>query len=505
MGSCASVHSDARAAASPARPEVPAEDTLASAHPSSTAGASTGAPPADPDPAAGPNPVADPGPPADPDQPADAGSEAPEMATEPQPAAAEPGAPLPPNPPSRWALAAAAARFLLLESTPVAVDQRKPAEACGITLAALRELRKRIIASIGPGFTTQQLVDQFIKPTTEAHQCRMADLLPPEHVRPPSYFVSHTWKIAFDFVVQHLEQYAAAQGLPEDTAFWLDVVAVNQHVGAGQEQDLRAFDAAIRNCSATLLVLDAEGTPLTRVWCLRVRRSCYGKNHPLTAMTQAGLSRALVLQRGVGGAPSQHQHPHQQQHQEQQHLLQQQGQQQQPQQREPPPDEARTLAQASLEARERKFGPQHFEVAFSLHALASWHEAAGEPAEAEALYRRAMGIRRVCLEGDHPLVADSAVALARVLLARAEDTGAMEGAVSGSGSSLGAGGVKGKQSAEAGAGVGEKGGVGEGMGWVVEARELLRGAVEALEAGLSPEAPYLAYARWLAAEAAARA
>ncbi|PNG99293.1 Nephrocystin-3, partial [Tetrabaena socialis] len=115
--------------------------------------------------------------------------------------------------------------------------------------------------------------------------------------------------------------------------------------------------------------------------CLRVRRSCYGKNHPLTAMTQAGLSRALVLQRG-----------------------------------------------ASLEARERKFGPQHFEVAFSLHALASWHEAAGEPAEAEALYRRAMGIRRVCLEGDHPLVADSAVALARVLLARAEDTGAMEGA-----------------------------------------------------------------------------
>ncbi|PNH05427.1 Nephrocystin-3 [Tetrabaena socialis] len=271
--------------------------------------------------------------------------------------------------------------------------------------------------------------------------------------------------------------------------------------------------------------------------CLEVRRGLHGESHPATARTQAGLARALILLREMGAAAASSANtttssttaPTSQQQQQQQE---QQGQQQhdcrhdQHQQHQQPerPDEAGMLARAALEAQEREFGPQHPEVALSLHVLAAWHELHGQLAEAEVLRRRALGIQRVCLGAGHPLVASGGVALARVLLAKSEGAGAdVPGAAVRAGSESGGdagadGGCRDPGvSTEAGLaveggwatrtppqGVGGEG-ADEGKGWVAEARELLGAAVEAFEARLVPEALCLLYARDLATVAAARA
>jgi len=56
--------------------------------------------------------------------------------------------------------------------------------------------------------------------------------------------------------------------LPGQVFLWLDIFAVNQHPGAEQADDLRNLKAAIQIASGTLVILDKEGGPLRRVWCL---------------------------------------------------------------------------------------------------------------------------------------------------------------------------------------------------------------------------------------------
>ena len=49
---------------------------------------------------------------------------------------------------------------------------------------------------------------------------------------------------------------------------WIDIVAVNQHPSEQQQDDLANLRTAIHMSKATLVVLDAGGAPLKRVWCL---------------------------------------------------------------------------------------------------------------------------------------------------------------------------------------------------------------------------------------------
>jgi CHAT domain-containing protein/Tfp pilus assembly protein PilF len=68
-------------------------------------------------------------------------------------------------------------------------------------------------------------------------------------------------------------------------------------------------------------------------------------------------------------------------------------------------DEAMPLVERSLEIRERILGPDHRDVAATLHALASTHWNKGEYAKAEPLYQRALTIFERALSPEDPRIA----------------------------------------------------------------------------------------------------
>ena len=76
-----------------------------------------------------------------------------------------------------------------------------------------------------------------------------------------------------------IEDFAREAKLSSDTKFWLDVIAVNQHVDTNRtenETDVEAFEDVLKACSGgTLVVLDRSNlamweryNPFKRIWCL---------------------------------------------------------------------------------------------------------------------------------------------------------------------------------------------------------------------------------------------
>ena len=69
--------------------------------------------------------------------------------------------------------------------------------------------------------------------------------------------------------------------------------------------------------------------------------------------------------------------------------------------------EAEPLLRRAVAAREQALGPEHPDLAISLHKLANVFDNMGRPAEAEPLYRRVVAVREQAFEPDHPLVAEA--------------------------------------------------------------------------------------------------
>ena len=78
----------------------------------------------------------------------------------------------------------------------------------------------------------RDMVSCWVKSVTAARQCRLVDLagfIPEDDVGPPSYFVCHVWANPFMLLLDEVA--AFLQGADEATRVWLDIAAVNQHVG----------------------------------------------------------------------------------------------------------------------------------------------------------------------------------------------------------------------------------------------------------------------------------
>jgi hypothetical protein len=80
-----------------------------------------------------------------------------------------------------------------------------------------------------PGTTTEQLVEQRIRPLTRHHNCRFVDLLTAADVAAPQYFISHRWKMAFSQLVDMLVAFCGANADLARIFVWLDVCAVYQN------------------------------------------------------------------------------------------------------------------------------------------------------------------------------------------------------------------------------------------------------------------------------------
>ncbi|KAK3288247.1 hypothetical protein CYMTET_4266 [Cymbomonas tetramitiformis] len=114
---------------------------------------------------------------------------------------------------------------------------------------------------------THEVVRQLIVPATAQTGQPYTSLLPAETVGLPTIFVSHSWQNPFGLVVATARKYASSYS--HAPFLWLDIFAITQHPGINQMNDLSRLEAAIaRPESTTLLVLDEEGRPLIRCWCI---------------------------------------------------------------------------------------------------------------------------------------------------------------------------------------------------------------------------------------------
>lgn len=89
-------------------------------------------------------------------------------------------------------------------------------------------------------------------------------------------------------------------------------------------------------------------------------------------------------------------------------------------------DRAIVLAKQALQVAEKSFGPNHTDVALSLHNLAKLYYTQGQYAQAEPLYKRALAIQEKTLGTDHPIVASNLKNLAVLYKKTGREKEAME-------------------------------------------------------------------------------
>ncbi|GIL83783.1 hypothetical protein Vretifemale_12537 [Volvox reticuliferus] len=182
---------------------------------------------------------------------------------------------------------AAAAGSLCLLGTEVNREENHISMAA-ISLAWLRRFIEDNHVTLRR-MTSNDIIQELILPHTAACQCRYTDMMmeDPKQAHHVSrgrrfYFVSHVWSRPFAETFEMLDHHFRPrmrlgehdEPMPsEDEVFlWLDLFAVNQHNTRGQadnqDGDLLHLDEAVQDAVETLMVLDREGTPLTRIWCL---------------------------------------------------------------------------------------------------------------------------------------------------------------------------------------------------------------------------------------------
>ena len=84
-----------------------------------------------------------------------------------------------------------------------------------------------------------------------SESCRArSDLINPEDVREPEYFISHAWQGRFVSLVDGVLR--VLRNASDDTAVWLDFVAVNQHNDTRPAMNQVSFSCG---CASAVLML----------------------------------------------------------------------------------------------------------------------------------------------------------------------------------------------------------------------------------------------------------
>mmetsp|Transcript_29758 Transcript_29758/g.64988 ORF Transcript_29758/g.64988 Transcript_29758/m.64988 type:complete len:633 (-) Transcript_29758:189-2087(-) len=145
---------------------------------------------------------------------------------------------------------------------------RKGTWELGVTLGFLSDFLSELDLGDFSGsedFTTDEVVEKFIKPAVVERQVRYVDLIDSKFVKPPTVFVSHRWKGRFRNLVRRLLKEFKDE---MDVSVWLDIFAVNQNQNEETKRDLDGFERVIQETRTTAFSLDDKGEALKRVWCL---------------------------------------------------------------------------------------------------------------------------------------------------------------------------------------------------------------------------------------------
>jgi len=135
--------------------------------------------------------------------------------------------------------------------------------------------------------TMYDIVSHIIKPSTLQANCSFAELGPPQACQ---YFVSHWWGEEFTCFMQSLRHFAFKMSR-SDPAFWICSFANNQHsVNLGTSLEASPFNLALTatSCEGVVMVLDAQLTPFTRIWCLYEVLRLHVLQKPLDLVTENG-------------------------------------------------------------------------------------------------------------------------------------------------------------------------------------------------------------------------
>jgi hypothetical protein len=124
-------------------------------------------------------------------------------------------------------------------------------------------------------------VVEIVKSATADCRTPYTHLLPPDQVGAPTIFLSHAWQNEFGLVVAAARKYVsneqkrlaakggAGSGGGAAVFVWLDIFAITQHSGETQAHDLARLETTIMQpCCTTLVVMDEQGKPLGRCWCI---------------------------------------------------------------------------------------------------------------------------------------------------------------------------------------------------------------------------------------------
>eukprot|EP00967_Tisochrysis_lutea_P139962 scaffold254956_cov28-Tisochrysis_lutea.AAC.1 len=109
-------------------------------------------------------------------------------------------------------------------------------------------LRNTFARQCQPGMSTLEVVQQIIKPATEARKCRYVALLDQHVVGRARAFSSHTWKAPIHDLIA-----AITHVMPDDAFVWIDIFAVLQWPVPEQAVDLD-FRSVVQACGALILV-----------------------------------------------------------------------------------------------------------------------------------------------------------------------------------------------------------------------------------------------------------
>ncbi|CAB9517610.1 resistance protein [Seminavis robusta] len=119
--------------------------------------------------------------------------------------------------------------------------------------------------------TLYDLVEHFIKPTTQKMKCSYAEAISPHSQGiTPAYFVSHFWGSSVFHFISVLLGHAHDRGLGYHTPLWICAYCINQHQVSselGTDPKATPFYAAMRLSKGVVSVLDTECVCYSRVWC----------------------------------------------------------------------------------------------------------------------------------------------------------------------------------------------------------------------------------------------
>lgn len=158
------------------------------------------------------------------------------------------------------------------EQQVVATRPESHVSNCAISLVWLISWVKRHPMIRSKSMTTGAVCFDIIKPAVKEAGCRYVDLMMPGEARSSVssgrrfFFISHGWGRPFIELVEQLKAHFKAH--KEEVFVWLDIFAINQNEGASQGDDLAQLKEVVEYADQTLMILDKEGSVLTRIWCL---------------------------------------------------------------------------------------------------------------------------------------------------------------------------------------------------------------------------------------------